>query len=34
MRSPDFKGARGSNTGDSFHELWALRESLRLLEEE
>jgi hypothetical protein len=32
MRGPDFKGARGSNTGDSFHELWALRESLRLLD--
>ena len=32
MRSTDFKGARGSNTGDSFHELWALRESLRLLD--
>lgn len=32
MPSPDFEGARGSNTGDSFHELWALRESLRLLD--
>jgi hypothetical protein len=32
MAKPDFKGARGSNTGDSFHELWALRESLRLLD--
>jgi hypothetical protein len=32
MPSPDFRGARGSNTGDSFHELWALRESLRLLD--
>ena len=32
MAKPDFKGARGSNTGDSFHELWALRQSLRLLD--
>lgn len=32
MASPDFKGARGSNTGDSFHELWALRQSLPLLD--
>jgi hypothetical protein len=32
MAKPDFRGARGSNTGDSFHELWALRESLRLLD--
>lgn len=32
MAKPDFKGARGSNTGDSFHELWALRESLHLLD--
>lgn len=32
MAKLDFKGARGSNTGDSFHELWALRQSLRLLD--
>ena len=32
MASPDFRGARGSNTGDSFHELWALHQSLRLLD--
>ncbi len=28
---PDFLGARGSNTGDDFHEWWALRSALRLL---
>ncbi|VAW90862.1 FIG01066692: hypothetical protein [hydrothermal vent metagenome] len=28
---PEFTGARGSNTGDDFHEWWALRASLRLL---
>jgi energy-coupling factor transporter ATP-binding protein EcfA2 len=27
----DFQGARGSNTGDDFHEWWALRAALRLL---
>ncbi len=27
----DFVGARGSNTGDMFHELWAVRHALRLL---
>ena len=32
MPGPDYKGARGSNAGDSFHELWALRQSLRLLD--
>lgn len=30
---PDFRGARGSNTGDDFHELWAMRQALRLLEQ-
>lgn len=29
----DFKGARGSNAGDEFHELWVARECLRLLED-
>lgn len=28
----DFSGARSSNAGDEFHELWAARECLRLLE--
>lgn len=30
----DFRGARGSNTGDSFHELWAARHAVRLLRSE
>ena len=30
----DFKGARGSNTGDDFHELWATRQAIRLLSNE
>jgi len=29
---PDFLGARASNTGDDFHEWWALRLALQLLE--
>ena len=28
----DYSGARGSNTGDEFHELWAVRQVLRLLD--
>lgn len=28
----DYKDARGSNAGDEFHELWAVRKSLALLE--
>lgn len=28
----DFGGAKGSNTGDAFHELWAVRQAIRLLE--
>lgn len=28
----DFSGARGSNTGDDFHEFWAMRQALRLVE--
>ncbi|MBG3876431.1 hypothetical protein FVW20_05155 [Desulfovibrio oxamicus] len=27
----EFQGARGSNTGDDFHELWATRQAIRLL---
>lgn len=27
----DHRGARGSNTGDDFHELWATRQAIRLL---
>jgi hypothetical protein len=34
MAQPDFHGARGSNAGDDFHELWALRQSLALLDQE
>jgi hypothetical protein len=30
MSQPDFRGARGSNAGDDFHELWALRQALAL----
>jgi hypothetical protein len=30
----DFRGARGSNTGDQFHELWALQQVLDLLNPE
>ena len=30
----DFRGARGSNAGDVFHELWATRQALRLLQNE
>lgn len=28
---PDFLGARASNTGDDFHEWWALRSALKLI---
>ena len=27
----DYRGARGSNAGDAFHELWAARQAIRLL---
>ena len=27
----DYRGARGSNAGDQFHEFWALEQVLRLL---
>ena len=29
----DYAGARGSNAGDEYHELWAVRHALRLLDE-
>lgn len=32
MPRPDHRGARGSNAGDDFHELWALRHALTLLQ--
>jgi hypothetical protein len=32
MPKPDFRGARGSNAGDDFHELWAVRQALALLD--
>ena len=32
MSQPDYHGARGSNAGDDFHELWALRQALALLD--
>lgn len=34
MSQPDYRGARGSNAGDDFHELWVLREALALLDPE
>ncbi len=34
MAQPEYRGARGSNAGDSFHELWALRHALDLLNED
>lgn len=32
MAKVDYRGARGSNAGDDFHELWALRQALTLLD--
>lgn len=32
MTRPDYRGHRGAVAGDDYHELWALRESLKLLE--
>ena len=32
MPRPDYRGARGANAGDDFHELWVLRQSLALLD--
>ena len=34
MTQLDYRGARGSNAGDDFHELWALRQALALLDED
>lgn len=34
MTQPDYLGARGSNAGDDFHELWVLRQALKLLEQQ
>lgn len=34
MTQPDYRGARGSNAGDDFHELWALRQALALLDQD
>ncbi len=34
MVQADYRGARGSNAGDDFHELWALRQALALLDPE
>jgi hypothetical protein len=31
-RTASYRGARASNAGDRFHELWALRQALRLLD--
>lgn len=34
MTQPDYRSARGSNAGDDFHELWALRQALALLDQD
>ena len=34
MAKVDYRGARGSNAGDDFHELWALRQALSLFDPE
>jgi hypothetical protein len=34
MVQVDYHGARGSNVGDDFHELWALRQALALLDQD
>ncbi len=34
MPQPEFRGARGSNAGDDFHELWALSQALTLFDRE
>ena len=34
MGLTDFRGARGSNAGDDFHEPWANRQAIRLLSNE
>ena len=33
MIQADYRGARGANAGDDFHELWALRQALALLDQ-
>lgn len=34
MRTVDYLGARGANAGDYFHELWAVRHALSLLDQD
>lgn len=34
MTNPEYRGARGANAGDDYHELWAVRHSLALLEQD
>src|SRR5215510_2342682 len=34
MVDADYRGARGANAGDYFHELWALRQALALLDQD
>src|SRR4030095_4851246 len=34
MVQADYRGARGANAGDDFHELWALRHALALLDQD
>src|SRR6266446_5002877 len=34
MIQADYRGARGANAGDDFHELWALRQALVLLDQD
>lgn len=34
MVQADYRGARGANAGDDFHELWALRHALVLLDQD
>ncbi len=34
MVQADYRGARGANAGDGFHELWALRQALALLDQD
>jgi hypothetical protein len=34
MVHADYRGARGANAGDNFHELWALRQALALLDQD
>lgn len=34
MMQADYRGARGANAGDDFHELWALRRALELLDQD